>query len=109
MDNKLKYNQKGQVMLITTLVLMSTFALSITIGGLVLFNIRASVSTGESTKAIYAAESCLEHQLYLLNKGQASSPDMTNGAEYSDPIPDENGIICTGSSGRVNRAFEITF
>lgn len=102
-------DQKGQVLLITVLVLMSTFALSISIGGLVLYDLRAMISAGESAKAIYAAESCIEASLYDLNKAPILMPEMTNGTEYKKTVLGSSGIRCIGTSGRVNRAFEIQF
>ncbi len=101
--------QKGQVLLITVLVLMSTFALAIVIGGLVLYDLRAMVSAGESVKAIYAAESCIEWELYKLNKGNISAPVMSNQVEYGEAVIREGSITCSGNSGRVNRAFQINF
>jgi hypothetical protein len=101
--------QKGQVLLITVLVLMSTFALAVVIGGLVLYDLRAMISAGESTKAIYGAESCIEWELYKLNKGNVSSPEMSNDVEYREAIVREGSISCSGNSGRVSRAFQINF
>lgn len=102
-------NQKGQVMLITVLVLMSTFALAITIGGLVLYDLRAMISVGESAKAIYAAESCVEASLYKINKnGSITLPEMDNGTSY-EKTDLASGLRCVGTSGRVNRAFEIRY
>lgn len=105
MKNK---NQKGQVLLISVLILFSTFALGVTIGGLVLFELKSSISTGESVKALYAAESGAECAIYKANKGISCSPSMTNGTEYKTSTG-LNYIRSTGTSGKINRALEITF
>jgi Tfp pilus assembly protein PilX len=101
--------QNGQVLLITVLIMMSTFALAIAIGGMVLYELRSMVNTNESVKAIYAAESGIEWKLYQANKGNASAPEMDNGTNYECPDTCTNCIHCSGTSGRVNRAMEISF
>lgn len=105
---KNKNSQNGQVLLITVLVLMSTFALAIALGGMVLFELRAMVNTNESVKALYAAESGVEWQLFRANKGNTDLPIMTNGTTYeNDSGP--GYIRSSGNSGRVNRAMEVSF
>jgi len=105
---KNKKNQKGQVLLITVLILMSTFALAISMGGMVLYELRAMVNTNESVKALYAAESGIEWQLFRANKGNTDLPVMTNGTTYeNDSGP--GYIRSSGNSGRVNRAMEVSF
>jgi Tfp pilus assembly protein PilX len=103
-----KNKQNGQVLLITVLVLMSTFALSIALGGMVLYELRAMVNTNESVKALYAAESGIEWQLFKANKGNTDMPVMTNNTTYEN----DSGvgyIRSSGNSGRVNRAIEVSF
>jgi Tfp pilus assembly protein PilX len=103
-----KNKQNGQVLLITVLVLMSTFALSIALGGMVLYELRAMVNTNESVKALYAAESGIEWQLFKTNKGNTDMPVMTNNTTYEN----DSGtgyIRSSGNSGRVNRAIEVSF
>ncbi len=105
---KNKKSQKGQVLLITVLILMSTFTLAIAMGGMVLFELRSMINTNESVKALYAAESGIEWQLFTANKGNTDLPVMTNGTSYeNDSGP--GYIRSSGNSGRVNRAMEVTF
>ena len=102
--------QNGQVLLITVLIMMSTFALAIAIGGMVLYELRSMVNTNESVKAIYAAESGIEWKLYQTNKNKdAIPPKMDNGTDYECPPTCTNCIHCSGTAGRVNRAIEISF
>lgn len=107
---KIKNRETGQVLLITVLIMMSTFALAIAIGGMVLYELRSMVNTNESVKAIYAAESGIEWQLYKTNKDSyATAPKMENGTDYECPTTCTNCIHCSGTAGRVNRAMEISF
>lgn len=99
--------QRGQVLLVTVLVLFSTFALATTLGGLVLYELRSSISIGESTKALYAAESGIEWKLFETNKWDISAPEMTNDTKYSTSV--ETGYIrATGTSNNTNRGLEVT-
>lgn len=100
--------QNGQVLLITVLIMMSTFALAIAIGGMVLYELRSMINTNESVKAIYAAESGIEWQLFTTNKGNTDLPTMTNGTKYENSSGD-GYIRSSGTSGRVNRAMEVSF
>jgi hypothetical protein len=107
---KIKNKEAGQVLLITVLIMMSTFALAIAIGGMVLYELRSMVNTNESVKAIYAAESGIEWGLYKTNKDPyALKPEMKNGTEFECPDTCTNCIHCSGKAGRVNRAIEISF
>lgn len=111
MNNSKKIkNQKGQVLLATVLILMSTFALAITIGGMVLFELKSMNATGESVKALYAAEAGIECRLYMTNKAGScdTSGTLENGTEYTstDYI---TYIRSIGTSNKVNRALEIIF
>ncbi|MDP2855607.1 MAG: hypothetical protein Q8N90_00600 [bacterium] len=111
MNNSKKIqNQKGQVLLATVLILMSTFALAITIGGMVLFELKSMNATGESVKALYAAEAGIECRLYMTNKAGScdTSGALENGTEYTST--DYTAYIRSiGTSNKVNRALEITF
>jgi hypothetical protein len=105
---KNKNSERGQVLLITVLVMMSTFALAIAIGGMVLYELRSMVGSGESVKALYAADTGIEYQLYMLNKGNIDQPVMTNGTKYEN-TSGTGYVRSSGTSGRVNRAIEVSF
>ncbi|HPT40115.1 MAG TPA: pilus assembly PilX N-terminal domain-containing protein [Candidatus Paceibacterota bacterium] len=109
MNTNLKHKQNGQVLLITVLIMMSTFTLAIAIGGMVLYELRSMVNTNQSTKAIYAAESGIEWRLFTTNKGNALTPEMGNGTSYDCSSDCINCIRCTGTAGRVNRAMEVSY
>ena len=126
---------KGQVMLITVLVLSGTILGATAIAGLLmLYQIRQSTDIVNSTKAIYAADSGIEWQLYKFFK--APDPDAQKcktcaESDFACPPPEfQNDFslkttfetICsvqtvnekpvvnvksTGLSGNSARAFEI--
>lgn len=98
--------QSGQVLLVTVLVLFSTFALATTLGGLVLYELRSSISIGESVKALYAAESGIEWKLFETNKWSISAPEMSNETQYS--TSQGNGYIrANGTSNNASRGLEV--
>lgn len=103
-------NQKGQVLLVTVLILTSIFALATTIGGMVLFELKSMNSTGESVRALYAAEAGIECRLYMANKAGScdASGTLDNGTEYTS-TDYTTYIRSIGTSNKINRALEITF
>ncbi|MDD3614108.1 MAG: hypothetical protein PHF40_00070 [Candidatus Pacebacteria bacterium] len=111
-------NQQGQAMLITMLILMSSFLISMALGSLVLYELKSMIFTGESVKALYAAESGLEWQLYQVNhstgEGEESArPIMTNGTSFTVTLISNNeGYITIRSVGKsINtyRALEVIY
>jgi Tfp pilus assembly protein PilV len=109
MQTNFKNKQNGQVLLITVLIMMSTFVLAIAIGGMVLYELRSMVNTNQSTKAIYAAESGAEWRLFMTNQGSTLAPEMENGTSYDCSSDCSNCIRCTGTAGKVNRAIEVSY
>lgn len=121
-------NSKGQVMLITSLVLSSTLLGATTIAGLLmLYQLRQGSDIANSTKAIYAADAGIEWRLYRFFKADNQScdcsgencaePEFSNGAELSTTCvanPIEGGgqevlIRSRGISQKNARAFEFNF
>lgn len=128
--NRLKPN-RGQVMLLTVLVLSGTILGATTIAGLLtLYQIRQSTDFINSAKAVYAADSGMEWRLYKFFKsdnqicrdcpdgGACPAPVMTNINSPADPIRVSCGTVpgvattttikSTGVSSNSSRAFEIT-
>lgn len=123
-------NNRGQVMLLTVLILSGTLLGATTIAGLLmLYQIRQSADIANSTRAIYAADSGLEKRIYeFLNEGSdvdtcsgVRSYALTNGAvvqascvaKVKPATIEEEGLetIIIKSSGEARknfRALEVT-
>lgn len=97
-------------MLLTVLVLGGSILGASTIAGyLMLLKIRTSSDITNSTKAIYAADSGIEWELYkyFKDKPDYAQPALSNGASF---IATEGETIkVVGNAGNSYRAFEITF
>jgi hypothetical protein len=122
-------NQRGQVMLLTVLILSGLLLSASTIGGLLmLYQIRQSADIANSTKAIYAADSGIEKRIYeFLSEGSkvntcsdVRSYVLANGttvkascvAEVKPATETEEGlekitIKSTGESRKNFRALEV--
>ena len=125
---------RGQVMLITVLVLSGTILGATAIAGLLMiYQVRQSTDIMNSTKAIYAADSGIEWRLYkffktdfqvckncsdpvdpggacpqpaMLNISGSQSPIITSCATFGG-VATTTVIKATGNSGNTSRAFEI--
>ncbi len=105
-------NNKGQAILITILILSATFLIAMLLGGLVLYELRSMIFTGESIKALYAAESGLEWGLYAKIKDSTTPrPSMSNDTSFNVSIIEDGSITITsvGKSGNNYRALEASF
>lgn len=102
---------KGQVMLLTVLILSGTVLAATTIAGLLtLFQIRQSSNISNSTAAIYAADSGIEYELYKFKEPTYPEPQFTNNALLDsfcdiDPTTGDAFIQSTGEVRDVIRAF----
>ncbi len=121
MDSKWTKSKDGQVMLLTA-VLISGIVLSATslAGLLTVYQLRQVTDVTNSTKAIFAADSGIEWELYKNFKdSKASAPacsggnpgQLCNGATFQTyPDPNNPSIVTSvGTSGRSSRAFQINF
>ncbi len=91
---------KGQVMLITVLVLSGTILGATAIAGLImLYQIRQSTDIVNSTKAIYAADSGIEWRLYKFFK--APAPDTQKCKTCA-----ESNFACPQTQFQNNSSFE---
>jgi len=114
MKKKILKNNSGQTMLITLLILSTAFLVAMALGGLVLYELKSSIYTGESTKAFYAAESAVEWELFEnIKKTNNDFPEMTNNTiieSYKVETTTEGLIITVvGKSGNVSRALQVTY
>lgn len=106
-------NNRGQVMLLAvSLIGFSVLAATAIAGYLSLQKIRMTTNIIDSTKAIYAADSGIECELY--NKNKAGGEDCQNfsfddGKTKVKTIVDANSIKSIGSSNKSNRAFFVSF
>jgi len=100
---------RGQAMLLTVLVLgASILGVSTIAGYLTLLKIRAASDTANSTKAIFAADTGIEWELYKQFKGSADKPVLSNGADF-ETYGSGDVKKSIGRSGNSFRAFEIEF
>ncbi|MCX6703019.1 MAG: hypothetical protein NTW60_04125 [Candidatus Wolfebacteria bacterium] len=115
---KTKNCERGQVLLMTVLVLGGVMVAASTIAGyLMLLRIRQSTDSASSAVAIAAADAGIEWDLYQRTKDSArpeldryypNSPSLTNGANlevYSSPTSTKS----IGKYSNTFRAFEVTF
>ncbi|MEK7624297.1 MAG: hypothetical protein AAB404_01020 [Patescibacteria group bacterium] len=100
----------GQVMLLTTLVVGGLLLGASAIAGLMMvYQIRQSSDVVNSTKAVFAADSGVEWELYRMFKdSDYPKPIMTNQTDFSTTVSGSNIVKSVGSSNRSSRAFEIT-
>jgi hypothetical protein len=116
-------NNRGQVMLLTIMVLSGTILGATTIAGfLTLYQIRQSTDIINSTKAIFAADAGLECEFYKYTRDKASDfcsgaiQNLTNGASFLTERTDTTvgtttitTIKSNGTAGDAVRAFEASF
>lgn len=105
-------DNRGQVLLLVTLVLSATIVTAGIVGGfLTSSQLRQARGSTDSAKAIYAADSGVEYELYnqfVASGNPYSKPVMGNGAEFTTTVS-SGRIKSRGRSGTVYRAFEVTY
>ena len=101
---------KGQVMLLTVLVIGGLLLGASAIAGLLMvYQLRQSSDVTNSTKAIFAADAGIEWELYRMFKDpDYPKPIMTNQTDFSTTVYGTSTIKSIGSSHRSSRAFELT-
>jgi len=100
--------KKGQIYLMSALLLAGASALGLALISVYLRDLRLSYEVGESTRAIFAADSAIEYQLYtvLNNSDTIKIPVMSNNTGYTSSI--ENDILRgVGESRGIRRGIEI--
>lgn len=116
--------RKGQVMLLSMLILGGILLGASTLAGLLmLYQIRAASNAGQSAQAIFAADTGIEWGLYCVVKikpldcSSVPKPVMTNGTSFnvvfspatSTPQDGYESMRSVASSTRTSRAFELFF
>ncbi len=107
---KQKSKEKGQIILLTVLILAgSMLGASMIAGYLMLLKIRASSDITNSARAIFAADAGVEWELYKQIKDPGyPKPSLSNGADFTT-YQDGQIIKSIGESGNVFRAFELNY
>jgi len=114
-----KNNEKGQVMLMIVMLIGSSILMATTISGyLMLQRLRMSSEIVDSTKAILAADTGIEWELYRYNKLDCNypKPQMTNDSNFKTSIDSDHcptvadvSVRSIGNAIKSYRAFEINF
>ncbi len=109
-----QHNTQGGVALLLTVIILSVVTLvSVFIVNVVSNELKLAGDINDSKKAIYAADSGVEWQLYKIRHGAlVSSPVMSNGATVSVTVTGNYPsftIKSLGSYNVVKRQFEIRF
>ncbi len=109
-NSQFSNSAKGQVILLTVLVLAgSMLGASMIAGYLMLLKIRASSDITNSARAIFAADAGIEWELYKQIKDSGyPKPSLSNGAEFNT-YQDGQMIKSIGDSSGVFRAFEMNY
>src|SRR3989344_9458370 len=100
----------GQVLILTVLILSGTVLAVTTIAGiLMVYQIRQTGNVTDSAKAIFAADTGLEWELYKKIKDpDYPKPVFTNRADVETSISEDGQAIKSiGRAGNVRRAFEL--
>lgn len=107
-SKKSRVGNVGQVMLLTVLILGSMVLSASTIAGyLMALKIRASSDIANSAKAIFAADTGIEWELYKQFKNpDYPKPLLSNNADFVSSNDGQN-IKSIGQAGNSSRAFEI--
>jgi|GEM_PF-1374824 len=122
-----KVRARGQVMLLTVLIVSSTILSATMIAGILMRNqIRSATNIGQSLQALYAADAGIEFELYkLLKDDTIPDPSFTIPVSLKTQILTEGGDIelrsvgCSGPFTKaistrscpraINRSFELFF
>lgn len=113
---------EGQTMLLTVLIMFGIILSATTIGGYLMLNqLRQAGNAANSVKAIMAADTGIECELYRMFKDDAVNCNTTgdNAVTFEEsnvtlktsrtsPMPGIDVIQSTGGSARTFRAFELT-
>ncbi len=103
---------KGQIFLMSLLILNAVLILGLILLSIFTKDLRQAIETSESVKAFYAADSCMEWQLYnSFNDPDQAKPQMkiSVDCDYSNSFEINGKIQTIGVSRNVKRGLEIRF
>lgn len=111
---KLKYDNKGQVMLLTAISVAAMVLAATSLAGLLtLYELTQVTNVKNSGQAIFAADAgteCLSYQEFVASSTiDCDSGTLTNGAEFVTTSTSPGIFDAIGTSGLASRAFEINF
>jgi hypothetical protein len=116
--------RKGQVMLMSIIAISGTLLGATTLAGLLMiYQLHGSTDSGNSAKAIFAADTGIDWGMYqnIYPTSTDPAPRMSNGGEFTLTCSDASGdaIDCTmpsvkvirsvGHAGTSYRALEVSF
>jgi hypothetical protein len=109
-SQKSKVKHSGQAMLLTVLILAGSMLGASTIAGyLMLLKIRGASDITNSTRAIFAADTGVEWELYKQFKNPSyPKPSLSNNAVF-ETFTDGLKIKSIGESSNIFRAFELDY
>jgi len=109
----LKKRNKGQIFLMSLLLLSAVLILALILLSTFTRDLRQAIETPESIKAFYAADACMEWQLYnTFNSTHIKEkPTMKNdtSCEYQNTFEKDGRIQTVGISKKIRRGIEIRF
>ena len=107
-----KNKESGIALLLTVIILSIVTLVSVFIVNIISNELKLASDINDSKKAIYAADSGIEWQLYQIRHESVASPVMSNGATVSVTVTGNSpsfNIKSLGSFNTVKRQFEISF
>jgi len=113
-NTKSKIRNKGQVMLLTAMVVSAMVIAATSLAGLLtLYQLRQVTDVKNSGAAIFAADAgteCLSYK-FAGEPISCNTGTLTNGAVFNTTSTpsDPNVFVSVGTSGPSSRAFEINF
>ena len=98
-------------MLLTVLILTGTLITATALSGILISrSLRESGNIANSMKAIYAADTGVEYELYkALRDPSAAAPTMNNGSTFTTTALSTTTIKSVGRAVNSVRAFEVNF
>jgi len=98
-------------MLLTVVIIGGLILSASSIAGLMMvYQIRQTNDVINAAKAIFAADSGIEWELYRMFKDpNYPKPPMTNQADFTTTVNSTSSIKSVGNSNRSSRAVELTF
>ena len=105
---------KGQIFLMSLLLLSAVLILALILLSTFTKDLRQAIETPQSVKAFYAADACMEWQLYNTFNDpdieyKPAMKDDTTYCEYQNTFQTNGRIETIGISKKVRRGIEIRF
>ncbi|MDO8602027.1 MAG: hypothetical protein Q7R62_02800 [bacterium] len=108
--------RRGQIMILTTLILSGTILAAVTIAGLLmLYQIRQAGNAMQSGRAIFVADAGLEYELYKFYSADCAYPKPTFNISpvtlYSTTTISGNDVLFVSNSlaGKTTRGLSLRF